>query len=75
MPLPLPLPEPEPTSTIVFLLHPQQIAWVRAHAGQRGASAFMRRLLAQLIEEERQEIDRVKQQLREQREERERLAA
>lgn len=75
MPLPLPLPEPEPTSTIVFLLHPQQIAWVRAHAGQRGASAFMRRLLNHLIEEERQEVERVKQQLREQREGRERQAA
>jgi HPt (histidine-containing phosphotransfer) domain-containing protein len=65
----------EPTTTAVYLLHPRQIAWVRAHAGRRGASAFMRRLLAQLIEEEHQEIERVKQQLREQREQRERLAA
>jgi HPt (histidine-containing phosphotransfer) domain-containing protein len=75
MPLPFPLPEPEPTTTAVFLLHPHQLGWIRAHAGRRGASAFMRRLLAQLIDEERQEIEHVKQQLREQREPRDRLAA
>jgi len=73
--LPLPLPEAEPTATAAYRLHPKQIAWVRAHAGRRGASAFMRSLLAQLIEEEHQEIERLKQQLQEQRQEQKRSAA
>jgi hypothetical protein len=63
VPLPSPLPRPEPTAPAVFLLEREQIAWVRAHGG-RSASAFMRRLLSQLIEEEQLEIQRLQAQLR-----------
>lgn len=61
--LPLPLPEAEPTVQVGYLLTPQQAAWVRAHGGRSGASSFMRRLLAQLIEEEGREIERVRARL------------
>lgn len=63
MELPLPLPEPKPTEAAVYLLHPEQIAWVRSHAG-RNASLFMRRLIAQLMADERQEVARLQRKLR-----------
>jgi hypothetical protein len=64
MKLPLPLPRPKPTEPVVFLLYPEQIAWIRSHAAGN-ASSFMRRLLEQLMEEERKELEAVQQQLRE----------
>jgi hypothetical protein len=53
----------EPRISVVLLLHPQQAAWLRNHAGRRGVSAYMRRLLSQLIEHERQEIEQVQHRL------------
>lgn len=66
MKLPLPVPKARPTDSIVFLLYPEQIAWIRSHAGGN-ASSFMRRLLDQLIEEEHQEIEALQRELHGQR--------
>ncbi len=59
MRLPLPL-TPESRTSVVLLLSPEQAAWLRSHAGRRGVSSFMRRLLAQLMEDERREIERAR---------------
>lgn len=53
--LPAPL-LPEGRVSCVVLLRPDQQAWLRNHAGHRGVSLFMRRLLDQLMEQERREI-------------------
>lgn len=47
----------------VMLLRPDQQAWLRNHAGRRGVSLFMRRLLDQLMEQERQEIRQAQQRI------------
>jgi hypothetical protein len=60
----LPLPASrEPRANVVLLLRPEQAAWLRNHAGRRGVSAFMRQLLAQLMEDERCEIEAVRRRL------------
>jgi hypothetical protein len=53
----------EPRTSVVLLLRPEQAAWLRAHAGRRGVSAFMRSLLDHLMETERREIERLRQGL------------
>jgi hypothetical protein len=53
----------DPHTSVVLLLKPRQAAWIRSHAGRRGASAFMRALLDGLIEEEHREVERVRQHL------------
>lgn len=55
--LPSPL-APEATMHIGFLLRPEQVAWIKAHAG-RSASRFMRELIDQLIEQEQQEVQQL----------------
>jgi hypothetical protein len=60
--LPPPL-APEATMHIGFLLRPEQVAWIKAHAG-RSASRFMRELIDQLIEQEQQEVQRLLAQRR-----------
>ena len=47
--LPSPL-APEATMHIGFLLRPEQVAWIKAHAG-RSASRFMLELIDQLIDQ------------------------
>ncbi len=59
MVMPLPL-TPQSRASVVLLLSPEQAAWLRSHAGRRGVSSFMRRLLAQLMEDERREIERAR---------------
>jgi recombinational DNA repair protein (RecF pathway) len=60
-----PLPEAQTTLQVGFLLRPEQVAWIKAHA-RRNASLFMRQLLDQLMEQERREVQRL-QQLHQQR--------
>lgn len=55
--------EPEPRASVAVLLYPEQAAWLRNHAGRRGVSAFMRQLLTRLMEDERREIEQVRQRL------------
>ncbi|MCP9889074.1 hypothetical protein KBY96_14195 [Cyanobium sp. ATX 6A2] len=55
--LPRPL-EPEATVQVGFLLRPEQVAWIKAHA-RRNASLFMRQLLDQQMEQERREVQRL----------------
>jgi len=53
----------EPRASLVLQLKPEQAAWIKAHAGRRGVSAFMRHLLAQLMEDELREIARLRRRL------------
>jgi hypothetical protein len=46
------------TVHVGFLLRPEQVAWIKAHAG-RSASRFMRELIDQLIEQEQREVRRL----------------
>lgn len=55
--------ELQPRTNLAVLIHPEQAAWLRNHAGRRGVSAFMRELLTRLMEEERREIQRLRLRL------------
>lgn len=65
--LPLP-PEPEATVQVGFLLRPEQVAWIKAHA-RRNASQFMRQLIDQLMEQERREVQRLLEERRQRQQE------
>ena len=58
MAVPVPPTVSTPTASVVFLLQLDQSAWIRAHAAGN-ASSFMRRLIAQLMEDERREVERL----------------
>jgi hypothetical protein len=53
----------EPRTSMVLQLKPEQAAWIKAHAGRRGVSAFMRHLLEQMMEDELREIARLRRGL------------